>query len=95
MCMLVKTISELTEENAELLNEAKHLLNVMEQAFTAVLVQAQACGELDKNKDAAALARYLQVQLMGLRTYMRVNNDKMQIEAFIDDIFAKEFSQVK
>ena len=95
MCMLVKTVSELTQENIALLNEAKRLLNVMEQAFSSVLVKAQVFGELDKTKDTIALARYIQIQLMGLRTYMQVNNDKEKIKLLIDDIFAKEFIDKK
>lgn len=92
MCMLVKTISELTEENNELLNETKHLLNVMETAFGDVLVQAQNCGEIDASKDIADLARNTQIQLMGLRTYVRSSNmDKLQIDSFIDHFFTKTF----
>ncbi len=90
MCMLVKTVSELTEENAELLCEAKRLLHMMENAFAALFAQAQSCGELDETKDPAALARYMQVQIMGLRTYLRANNDgKVKVDKLIDALFEK------
>ncbi|MFT6914576.1 MAG: TetR/AcrR family transcriptional repressor of nem operon [Motiliproteus sp.] len=87
MCMLVKTLSELTHENSDLLNEAQRLLGNIETAFTALLVQAQARGELDRSKDPVRLARYLQVQLMGLRAYARANESDDQIEALIEDVF--------
>ena len=88
MCMLVKTVSELTEENAELLAEAKRLLKVMEDQFTALLEQAKAQGELGSNSDPRRLARLLQMQLIGLRAYSRVNQDDATVNQLIDDVFA-------
>ncbi|MEC8079944.1 MAG: TetR/AcrR family transcriptional regulator [Pseudomonadota bacterium] len=88
MCMLVKSITELTEDNAELLMEAKRLLNGMEQAFAEVLAQAQAQQQLSGDVDSTRLARYLQMQLMGLRAYVRANGDaKEHLESLIDDVF--------
>ncbi|MEH6648650.1 MAG: TetR/AcrR family transcriptional regulator [Motiliproteus sp.] len=87
MCMLVKTISELTDENAELLAEAKRLLVGVETKFIALLEQAQQCGELDRSKSPQRMARYLQVQLMGLRAYARANEGDDQLNALIDDVF--------
>lgn len=90
MCMLAKTISELTDDNKPLLDEARRLLNVMENAFADMLIKAQDCGEINSSEDPNAIARYIQVQLMGLRTYMRANNnDVQQIEELIDNIFDK------
>ncbi len=87
MCMLVKTISELTHENADLLAEAKRLLGSVEAAFTAILVQAQERGELDRSKAPERVARYLQVQLMGLRAYARANEGDDQINELVEDVF--------
>ena len=86
MCMLVKTISELTEDNGMLLEEAKRLLGVMEGAFSAVLLKAQEQGELDRNRDVRRMARFLQMQLIGLRVYARANSDA-NIDELIDDVF--------
>ncbi len=88
MCMLVKTVCELTEDNAELLADSKRLLNTIEDAFTALLNQAQECGELDKRKDSRRLARFLQMQLMGLRAYARANDGSERATELIDDVFA-------
>lgn len=87
MCMLVKTISELTPDHADLLAEARRLLGGMEMAFAALLVQAQLRGELDRSKNPERIACYLQVQLMGLRAYARVNEGGDQIDALIEDLF--------
>lgn len=88
MCMLVKTVSELTEDNAELLAEAKRLLLTMEDAFSALIAQAQQQGELDKTKDPRRLARFLQMQLIGLRVYSRADTVDSQVNELIDDAFA-------
>lgn len=87
MCMLVKTISELTEDNAELVAEAQRLLANMETEFADLFSQAQIRGELDASKDPKRLASLLQLQLMGLRTYVRSNKDA-NIEQLIEDAFA-------
>lgn len=87
MCMLAKTISELTEEHPELLAEATRLLNAVEQDLTNTFIEAQSAGEIDKDKDAQQLARYLQVQIMGLRTYARVAPDKKAVNEMIQTLF--------
>lgn len=87
MCMLVKTISELTEDNAELVAEAQRLLANMETEFTDLFSQAQIRGELNASKDPKRLASLLQLQLMGLRAYVRSNKDA-NIEQLIEDAFA-------
>ena len=88
MCMIVKSISELTaNDNKELLDEAKALLNGVELKFAEIITQAMQLGEIDSMKNPMELARYMQVQIIGLRTYSRVNDDKTIINKFIDDIF--------
>jgi AcrR family transcriptional regulator len=87
MCMLVKTISELTEDNADLLAEAQKLLGSLEIAFADLFSLAQARGELNKSKDPKRLASLLQMQVMGLRAYIR-SNQKANIEELIEDAFA-------
>ncbi len=87
LCMLVKTIAELTEDNAELIADARLLLKEIENAFMQLLVQAQNDGELDANRDPRRLARFLQMQLMGLRTYARANDNDNAIHEMIDELF--------
>lgn len=88
MCMLTKTISELTEKNSELLAETKDLLNEIEKNFLNTFIEAQMACEIDKNKDATLLARYLVVQIMGLRNYARITNDPQVVTEMINDLFA-------
>lgn len=91
MCMLVKTVAELTEEQAELLTEAKNQLSRVETEFAKVFQMAIDAGEMQPNKDPKKLARYFQVQVMGLRTYAWANNDDITIEQLIDDLFTSSY----
>lgn len=88
MCMLAKTVAELTGENEELLEEAKGHLKRIENAFAELLVQAQRDGTVDKNRDPKRMASFLQIQLMGLRAYSRANGDDKQLQEFVDEAFA-------
>ena len=86
--MLVKTVSELTDENADLLALSKQLLNMMEQGIETVLKRAQAQGEISASSDTRRLAQFLQIQVIGLRAYMRANDDNDCIDQLIDDAFS-------
>lgn len=87
MCMLVKTIAELTQDQAELLAEAKRLLNAMEGEFADAIRQAQARDLIDAEQDAARMAQRLQVQFMGLRTYIRAHGETEQVVELVEDLF--------
>lgn len=89
MCMLVKSVAELTEnDNAELLAEAKQYLHSIEDAFTTLLAQAKEGGEIDTSKDPRRLARFLQMQLMGLRSYARANDGNIPTDELLEDAFS-------
>jgi len=87
MCMLAKTVSELTDENALLLAQAKKSLKTIEAEFERVLQEAQALGEVDKAKDCKQLAQHIQVQISGLRTYATIHDGDLPLEKMIEDLF--------
>jgi AcrR family transcriptional regulator len=87
MCMLAKTVAELTEEQGELLQAAKNALKRMEKEFEKVIQAAQDASELSTDKDPAILARHVQIQIAGLRTYARIHDGEAPLEQMIDDIF--------
>ena len=92
MCMVVKTIGELTQNDSpELLNHATSILERVEASFVKTFQQAIDNGEISNDKDPAELARYFQIQVMGLRTYAQVSNDMGAVEKYIDGIF-EQFS---
>ena len=86
MCLLVKTISELTEENHQLLTESKRLLEMIQGAFIVLLTEAQSAGQLAAGQDLERLAHYVQMQITGLRIYAHTN-DKARVNQLICDLF--------
>ncbi|WP_440454072.1 TetR/AcrR family transcriptional regulator [Psychrobacter sp. ASPA161_9] len=88
ICMVVKTIGELTQNDSpELLNHATSILERVEASFVKTFQQAIDNGEISSDKDPAELACYFQIQVMGLRTYAQVSNDTDAVEKYIDGIF--------
>ena len=88
MCMIVKTVAELTQNDSpELLAHATSILEGIEASFAKLFAQAVDSGEIGKDKDPIELARYLQIQIIGLRTYAQVTNDQQAVERYIDNIF--------
>lgn len=88
ICMVVKTIGELTQNDSpELLNHATSILERVESSFVKTFQQAINNGEISSDKDPAELARYFQIQVIGLRTYAQVSNDTDAVEKYIDGIF--------
>lgn len=92
MCMVVKTIGELTQNDSpDLLAHATNILERVESSFVKTFQQAINNGEISSDKDPAELARYFQIQVIGLRTYAQVSNDMGAVEKYIDGIF-EQFS---
>ena len=88
ICMVVKTIGELTQNDSpELLSYATSILERVETSFVKAFEQAIGNGEISSDRDPAELARYFQIQVMGLRTYAQVSNDTDAVEKYIDGIF--------
>jgi len=87
MCMLAKTMGELTEENQELIDITKGHLNEIALGLASLIKQAQVNGEIDKAKNAEELAQHVQIQIAGLRTFAKINFDKALLNKKIDDIF--------
>lgn len=88
MCMIVKSIAELTQnDHPDLLSNATRILNRIEASFSEIFQQAIDNNEIDIAKDPMELARYFQIQIIGLRTYAQVTDSTRAIEKFIDDIF--------
>ena len=88
MCMIVKSVAELTQsDNPELLAKATSILESIEASFANIFQQAINNGEVSAVKSPIELARYFQIQLIGLRTYAQVTNNVDAVEKYIDDIF--------
>lgn len=89
LCLLVKTITELTDQHAELLAESRLLLKQMEAEFCLLFEQAINQGELSNEATPKLLARSLMAQIMGLRSYLRGCNQPEMVENMVDDLFVR------
>lgn len=87
MCMLSKTLGELTEENQELLDITKNHLGEITNEMVLLIEQAKDNGEIDKAKDARELVEHIQIQIAGLRTFAKINSDKQLLVKKIETIF--------
>ena len=87
MCMLAKTVAELTDEHSELLAEAKKSLKIMEGEFAKLIAESQELGEISKEREPTQLARHVQVQIAGLRTYAKTCDDIDLLNSMVEDVF--------
>lgn len=88
MCMLAKTVGELTSEHQYLLNLTKEHLGEISAEFVKIISQAQANDEIPKSKTPEQLASYVQIQIAGLRTYAKIKSDKNMLDEMIEDMFS-------
>lgn len=87
-CFLIKTVTELDNNNAEISLWAQAGLVRVEEEFTRVFEQAKAQGLLQKKADCRQLGKLLQVQIMGLRTYSQLQVSREEMKNMLDDIFS-------
>jgi TetR/AcrR family transcriptional regulator, transcriptional repressor for nem operon len=87
VCMLAKTMGELTQENQELIDVTKALLAEISREFVVLIKEAQAQRIIDAGRDPEDLASHVQIQITGLRTFAKLNSDKALLNAKVENIF--------
>jgi hypothetical protein len=87
MCLLVRTLVELADSQPELAAQAERLLKQTERLFARLLQEAVVGHELGPDTDVDALAKELQIKMMGLRSYRSCGGDPAAIRAMIDRLF--------
>jgi AcrR family transcriptional regulator len=87
MCLLVRTLVELADSQPELAAQAERLLKQTERLFARLLQEAVVDHELGPDTDVDALAKELQIKMMGLRSYRACGGDPAAIRAMIDALF--------
>ncbi|AOS96293.1 HTH-type transcriptional repressor ComR [Microbulbifer aggregans] len=88
LCLLAKSLSELEQGEEELLRETRALLAATEATFRHHLESAVAAGELSPLVKPAVLARQLQVQLIGLRSYLRATGNSEATGELVNNLFS-------
>jgi len=87
-CMVVKTLLEASNTNPVLANQANSILSAIEQALTELLEQAKLQGELAPGTHCARLARLLQAQIIGLRSFAQREISSEQVAELAEDMAA-------
>ncbi|EDL55950.1 transcriptional regulator, TetR family protein [Vibrio mediterranei AK1] len=96
MCMLAKTVAELTEENEELLELARYSLRKNEAKFAEIIAEAQSLGEVNQELSPMRLAQHLQIQIMGIKTYIHATDcSQAQTRVLVEELFSGYMFRVK
>lgn len=87
ICLLVKTLSETENSHPHLNILARKGLQQVEQKFADLFKQAQQQQLIKSNLDCRRLAKWLQMQIMGLLVYAKGFPNVEDLGTMIDDIF--------
>jgi AcrR family transcriptional regulator len=87
-CMIVKTLLEASNTNTAIATQANLILDTIEQSLRELLEQAKRQGELVPDTDCARLARLLQAQIIGLRSFAQREIGADQVIDLADDMAA-------
>ncbi|WP_417225124.1 TetR/AcrR family transcriptional regulator [Amphritea sp.] len=88
VCMLVKTLTEVGDDHPELMALSRELLKRTEDRFADILQQAKDQNEIAEHANPRILARHLQVQMIGLRIYMKTSRNPESLSEQITTIFS-------
>lgn len=87
-CMMVKTLLEIGEDVPELRETVNRLFDEIEASLTGLLQQAVDQGELPPATDCGRLARLVQAQIIGLRSFAQRRIDAGKVAQLADDILS-------
>ncbi|HEX5567841.1 MAG TPA: TetR family transcriptional regulator [Streptomyces sp.] len=80
-CLVVNAAVELSTRDTEVAHRVEMSWGILETTLTSALLRAQASGELPKDKDPQALARFLLVMLQGIRVVARAAPEPGRLRA--------------
>lgn len=85
-CMLVKTILEIGDADPEIREQADRVLAGVESMLAARLTEARELGELRADVQPRRLARLVQAQIMGLRSFSQRSVSARAVRELGDDM---------
>ncbi len=75
-CFLVNTVLEMSPNNAKIQETATRQLDALENLLTAAFYEAKDRGELPHDKDPKTLAKFVMVNIWGLRVLSKTGADE-------------------
>lgn len=95
-CLVVNTLLEMSSHNPKIQAQANKQIIAIETELLNVLEVAQKQGELSKDANSEALAKYLMVNIWGLRVMAKSgylnNDDSVSKETIVDEILSNLYS---
>lgn len=85
-CMIVKTLLEVNQQEPALQDKVNVMLAAIEADLTQALERAKQQGELRPDTDPARLARLLQAQIFGLKSFAQRRVTDPQMMALAEDM---------
>jgi len=84
-CMLVKTLADIPAGNDALKEKAHQMIRKFENSLVTELEKARTVGDIGPEGDIRSLARFIQVQVMGLRAYAEKQKSTTILNALMED----------
>ena len=85
-CMVAKTLADLEPRNFRLKGRAIELMGVFEHAFCDLLSAARDRGEISMAADIGATARFIQIQVTGIRAFAEAEPGEDILRGHIEDV---------
>jgi len=79
-CLLLSANLELASSDPEIAAFLRQNQKTSESIVTEALKRGQASGEISKNQDAAALAKFFIATIQGMRSLAKLNHDRKALE---------------
>ncbi|MGD1917994.1 MAG: TetR family transcriptional regulator C-terminal domain-containing protein [Pleurocapsa sp.] len=87
-CLMTNSAVELCPHDIEAKNRIDNHFSQLVSAFKQALIKAQAKGEIKRDSDLDAIAKYLTSSLQGLRVMGKVNRDLETLDSVVDIILS-------
>ncbi|WP_172399595.1 TetR/AcrR family transcriptional regulator [Geothermobacter hydrogeniphilus] len=82
-CLLVNTAGEFAQRDTEIAQLVSRGLEKLRQLFLRAIRQAQSQGDVESEKDAELLARYLVTTICGIRSMIKGGTEKKDLEMVV------------
>jgi len=87
-CLTVNALLEMSQHDADIAASLCSYNRRVQQAFVALIDDAQAEGQIAAVKDADSLATFLMNNIWGMRVMCRSNPEKKGLQAIVDGVMA-------
>lgn len=85
-CMVIKTLEDMHHDNCDLKEKANKITTHFENTLVTELKKARDLKEINPDCNIRSLARYIQVQIIGLRSYAEMNKPKNVMIGLLNDV---------